>query len=196
MSINESVISEHYEREEKTVSMLKANLGAVILTVPVALICFSFYSFFYGTPNILQNGIFGYYYGLMEVTGYFVVFTVLHELIHGFIWHFYCDGGWKSIRFGFIVRLLTPYCHCKEPLLVRQYRRGTIAPLLLTGILPYIISLLLGSTILMFASLLMIVGAGGDMLILLLLSRAQPDELVQDHPRMCGCILYRLKPAV
>jgi hypothetical protein len=147
----------------------------------------------YGIPNLLKDGLQGYLSGILTLLIGFLILTVLHELVHGFVWHLYCRNRWKSIKFGIEVKLLTPYCHCKELLFVWQYRLGTIAPLLITGILPYIISLILGNFILMAVSLLMIIGAGGDAAILLLLKNAKPYELISDHPKLCGCIVYHEK---
>ena len=46
-------------------------------------------------------------------TAFILMFVgiVVHELIHGLTWACYAKSGWKSISFGVMWKLLTPYCH-------------------------------------------------------------------------------------
>lgn len=46
---------------------------------------------------------------------------VAHEAIHGIFWAAFAKRGFRSIRFGFLWKKLTAYCHCSEPLEVRPY---------------------------------------------------------------------------
>lgn len=193
MIISEAVMEEEYAKEEKTISLGKANLIAVVVMVPVGMVLLVFYYLLYALPDLQKIGVNDYFSSLLMILVGFLFLTVVHEFIHGFVWHFYCKNRWKSIKFGIAVKLLTPYCHCRELLFVWQYRLGTAAPLLLTGILPYLISLICGNFVLMAVSLLMIIGAGGDTAILLLLKNAKPYELISDHPSLCGCIVYHEK---
>jgi hypothetical protein len=57
---------------------------------------------------------------------------ILHEL-HGITWAKYTKDGFKSIRFGVLWKFLTPYCHCKEPL-VKHYIIGGIMPAIVLGL--------------------------------------------------------------
>ena len=54
--------------------------------------------------------------------------VVVHELIHGLVWSFFCKDGLHSIHFGFQLKTLTPYCHCAQPLDKGGYIAGTLAP--------------------------------------------------------------------
>lgn len=191
MVISETLIKEQYTKEDKTISMLKANILAIVIMAPIAIILFFFYTMIRGFPDLLEYGLQGYFNELLMIIIGFLILSVLHELVHGFVWHLYCDKKWKSIQFGIVLKLLTPYCHCKELLNVQQYRLGTIAPLLVTGILPYIISLIFGNFILMAISIFMVIGAGGDVTILLLLMKEKSSAIICDHPSLCGCVLYR-----
>lgn len=185
MIISESDIEEKYRKEDKTISMLKANIYALIM-LPAAAAMFVLYKLVYKSVELINQ-----FSEAVILLGCFLLLIVAHEGVHGFVWHLYCKNRWKSIQFG--VNQLTPYCHCKELLFVRQYRLGTIAPLLVTGILPYILALILGNAFWMIISTFMVIGAGGDMMILLLLRKEKPDTIVCDHPTLCGYILYREK---
>jgi predicted permease len=172
-----------YVFEEKTISALKANAG-VLLLLPLAAVCFVIYGAFHAERDSFNSTIF---------IACAVAIILLHELTHGVVWGLFCEEKWKSIKFGFIVKALTPYCHCKEALTVSQYKLGGIAPLFVAGILPFIVSVIIGNDSLMYASLLSIVASGGDMLVLIMLSKEKGNPYVKDHDSLVGYVVYRAK---
>ena len=118
---------------------------------------------------------------------------IILEGIHGLTWSFFAPGGFKDIEFGFMKQYLTPYCTCGTPLGKGPYIAGALMPLAVLGIVPWIVSLLCGSTLLLYLSLVMILAAGGDMLIVAELLRHRSDaeeQLVCDHPTQAGCVLF------
>jgi len=186
MIISEQSIDEKYIKEDKTISILKANIYAVLIMLPAVAAMIFFYT--------LANNRIDMTARLSETIiffGCFIMLIVLHEWLHGFTAHFYCENKWKSIQFG--VKQLTPYCHCTELLRIWQYRIVAVVPLILTGILPYGVSLICGNPLLMAISIFMVIGAGGDMMILVLLRKETSNMIVCDHPTLCGCTLYREK---
>lgn len=64
--------------------------------------------------------------------------VIVHELIHGLTWSFFTRAGFKSISFGMIWEMMTPYCTCRKPLKKAQYVTGAIMPCLILGIIPCI----------------------------------------------------------
>lgn len=116
--------------------------------------------------------------------------VVVHELIHGIAWSSFAKDGFKSIRFGVLWKSVTPYCHCKEPLLVRQYQIGAAAPGIILGIIPAIIALFTGSLLWLAFGLFFTMAAGGDLMIILMLKNEDLNHLVQDHPSKIGCLVY------
>lgn len=121
----------------------------------------------------------------------FLALIVIHELIHGLFFGMFSRNGFKDIRFGINVKALAPYCNCKEPLKKTHYMIGCFMPCLLLGIIPCIVSLFTHSLFLLEMGVLMILGAGGDLMILqMILSRkAGKDSLYLDHPTEVGCVL-------
>lgn len=87
--------------------------------------------------------------------------------------------------------MLTPYCHCKEPLNVRQYIIGAIAPAILLGIVPSIVAIMIGNPGLLLFGMFFTIAAAGDILIINLLRKENSSDLVQDHPSEAGCYIYR-----
>ena len=41
---------------------------------------------------------------------------VAHEAIHGLSWAYFSGRPLSAVKFGFQVKTLTPYAHCKEPI--------------------------------------------------------------------------------
>jgi len=136
------------------------------------------------TPANLVIGFTAYFFLL-------IAGTILHELIHGITWSRYTDRGFKSIKFGILWKMLTPYCHCQEPLTVRQYIAGAIMPALILGIMPALASILTGSLGLLVFGIFFTMAAGGDFMIINLLRKENKNNLVEDHPSEAGCFIYR-----
>ena len=72
----------------------------------------------------------------------------------------------------------------------RAYVVGALMPLMLLGVLPFIVSLFSGSVALMFFGATMIGTAMGDVLIVWAIRKESPDTMVYDHPTEPGCVLY------
>ena len=115
----------------------------------------------------------------------------VHELIHGIAWAIFAKNGFKSMKFGVMWKLLTPYCHCKDALKVKEYIFGAIAPAILLGILPAIVAIFNGSISLLIFGMFFTMAACGDFLIINLIRKENWDDLVEDHPTEAGCYIYR-----
>ena len=113
--------------------------------------------------------------------------TLFHELLHAIGWTFFGRQPWSAIHFGVFWKALTPYTHLKVPIEVNAYRLGGLLPGLVTGVLPYLVSLWLGSAAWLWFGLMMTAAASGDLLVLWLLRRLPAGTLVQDHPSRVGC---------
>ena len=123
----------------------------------------------------------------------FFAFIVVHELIHGITWSLFAKNGWRSIKFGFIWKYLTPYCHCSEPMKKREVIIGGLMPTVVLGIIPAIIAIISGSAWLMLTAVLMIYGGGGDILMaykLLCYKSESDDVLFMDHPYEIGTAVF------
>jgi hypothetical protein len=177
-----------YRKCDLTVGIVRANVLTIVMAVPICAVAV----FLFRRLNP-DSG-----YGLsgtqliLWLVG-MLALTVVHEGIHGLTWSFFAPGGFKDIEFGFMKQYLTPYCTCGMPLKKRPYIAGALMPLVVLGIVPWIVSLLCGSTLLLYLSLVMILGAGGDMLIVFELLRhrsSAAEQLVCDHPTQAGCVLF------
>ncbi|MDR2474615.1 MAG: DUF3267 domain-containing protein [Bacteroidales bacterium] len=180
-----------YSKEKKTADIAKANLFGVLLCIPVGVL--------YGVPyyfvwrNEPAVPIFEEFFDASAFIYVVVLLAgiVLHELIHGCCWALFVKNGFKSIQFGVLWKMLTPYCHCKEPLPLMPYVFGLIMPAVVLGFVPAIVSVCIGSRGLLILGGLFTVAAAGDFLIFNLLRRESRACWVEDHPSEVGCYVYR-----
>jgi hypothetical protein len=117
-----------------------------------------------------------------------VLGIVVHELIHGFAWAWAARKPLSAIRFGVNWKALAPHAQCTVPLPASAYRLGAAAPGLLLGIVPALAGTLTGVGGVAAFGWLMVLGAGGDIVVLWLIRSVPPASLVQDHPSRAGCI--------
>ena len=182
------VLAQGYEEKDLTISVLRANVMAFVLGLPIIILLLILFIY----KN--QSGLYTFsFYGPVVFLVVFAVLVVVHELIHGLFWAIYAKHHLKSIEFGFIVSSLTPYCCCKEMLTKSQYIIGGIMPTVILGIIPAIISIFTGSIFWFAMGELMILSGGGDMTILLKLLRYKSNKkeiLYMDHPYECGLVVF------
>ena len=180
----ERLEGEGYKKTELTVGIVKANIFAIAQAIPVYVL--GYLLFFLRTEK-------GIGFNIIVFVAVYIILIVVHELIHGITWSIFCKNGFHDIEFGFMKEYLTPYCTCCTPLNKGSYIIGTLMPLIILGIIPTIIALGVDSFLLLNIGLLMIVSAGGDILIVwkLLTYRSRyRDILYYDHPTQAGGVIF------
>ena len=169
--------------------MLVASMFSVAIFVVVVAVLLLPYSFLYGMDGFDAIRDASLFLELLVL----IVGVVAHEFIHGICWSQCVDGGWKTIKFGVMWKSLSPYCHCSEPMKVRNYRFGALAPLFVVGWLPDIIALIIGNLPLLIFGMLFTAGAAGDIMVVWTLRHEKADTYVLDHHSEAGCWVYREK---
>jgi hypothetical protein len=86
------------------------------------------------------------------------------------------------------MEVLTPYCHCKEPLKVKHYKIGGAMPLIILGIIPSLIGISIGHGGILSFGLFFSWAAGGDIIALYMLRNLDNSIYVSDHPDKMGFI--------
>jgi hypothetical protein len=194
------MIQDKYSKDLLTFDLAKLNRYGFLAFIPINLIYVLPYYLFWvfsieGFKNLgLGKELVDYAFGY----SFFIVFIMLlgiiiHELIHGITFSFFTKTGFKAIKFGVIWKMLTPYCHCTEPLLVKHYRIGGIMPAIILGFLPFIYSLLFGNIFCLIFAIFFTMAAIGDFYIIYLLRNENKNSMVLDHPSEVGCYIYRKK---
>jgi hypothetical protein len=119
--------------------------------------------------------------------GLMLLLIVAHEGVHAIGWKFAGGLAWSQLKFGIMWKTLSPYCHAQAPMTAAAYRIGALLPLVITGILPWLIGLLRADAGLTFIGAVMISAAIGDLMVVWIIRRVNPAALVLDHPANAGC---------
>ena len=188
-----------FKEEKLTINLIWANIFGVLIVIPILLVFGLPYVLIWSSQfepdniklllsSIKPDFIFG-----QTITVFVILLggIVLHEIIHGITWSKFTENGFKSIRFGVLWKMITPYCHCKEHLKVKHYILGAIMPSLILGVIPCVIAILIGNFGLLIFGIFFTMAAAGDFLIINLLRKENKDDLVLDHPSEAGCYIYR-----
>ncbi len=176
------------ERTEIVISPLKANLLAFVYVLPVSAFFVWLFIRYFGKTRFMTNAI--------DKNGVFfmVIFIgiFLHELLHGIGWGLFTKNGFKSIKFGFSFKILSPYSHCEEVLDYWKFIFGVTLPAIILGILPIVLSFLFVKSNLLIYGIIFLFGAGGDLVVFFNILK-YPSENVKiiDHPSKIGCILIK-----
>jgi len=90
-------------------------------------------------------------------------------------------------------KLFSPYCHCIEILKINHYRLAAIMPTIILGIIPVIISILIGHFLVFIFGTVFIATGSGDILMLLKMKNFKNNVLIYDLPDEAGFIVYKPK---
>jgi hypothetical protein len=174
-------------KRDLSVSMVHANIVAVFIMVPIVILQFIFFNMLYGTEKmeftlILLN--------LLLFLAIVIASIVAHEFIHGLTWMVFGKKSFSTVKLGIQWKTLTPFAHLKEPIEINAYRIGGFMPGFILGIMPFILSLVLGNGYLLWFGVIHTAAASGDWLILWLLRSVKSGILVEDHPSRAGCYVH------
>ena len=171
---------------KRTFKMGKANLMALLFGIPLIGILALPYCIVYGFESINQVRLF---FNFNTFIPAIVIGIFIHEAIHGFTWSIAAKIPISDIKFGFQIKTITPYAHCKVPINIVAYRIGTIMPFLILGLLPYLYALATKNPIVLGFSLFFSFVAIGDLMILWITRDIPANKKVQDHPTEGGVIM-------
>jgi hypothetical protein len=180
-----------YNKKDLSISLAASNLYSIPLIIIPFIIFGVPYYLIWGEENLRANRIDAISLAVIIIV--FICGAVIHELIHGVYWVKLGRKDWSTIKFGFNLKTLTPFVHCLEPINARAYRLGTAAPGFILGIMPSILSIILGNVWIFWFGMLFTIAAGGDFLILWTLRKVGSYTLVEDHPARAGCFIYENK---
>jgi hypothetical protein len=123
---------------------------------------------------------------LFILAGGLIFCFFLHELIHGIFFAKFVKGGFKSIKFGFLWKNLTPYCHCKEAVSVKNYRIAALMPTVILGFIPVVVGFVMNNFTVLFIGSTMIIGGIGDFIAIWMCRDLNKNSMIMDHPDKLG----------
>lgn len=181
------------ERKE-TISPLIANLLSFVLFLAAAIVCGGLFVLaLYLNDSLNMEFIISNFHPTINPLWFAVIVIVgllVHELIHGIAWAIFAKNGFKSISFGANWRQMILYCHCSEPLKVRHYAIGALAPLVILGIIPAIVGIIILNPYWLLFGILFIASAIGDIMVAWKLRKENPENTILDHPTEPGYLVY------
>ena len=190
------IFTENYTKEKKTFDITKANIYVMLMMIPLTIVYVLPYFLIWGDGlskesmvSFLDQSFFPS--NRIIAIAAVIIGIIIHELIHGITWAKYTEKGFKSIKFGVMWKMLTPYCHCKEPLKIKHYILGASMPGIILGIIPSIYAIATGNIALLAFGWFFTLSAGGDFIMIMLLKNENSNDFVQDHPTEMGCYIYR-----
>jgi len=170
------------KKRDLSISMLRANVIPVLFGIPIAIVQVYLFTTLHGA---LQGRV--EWLDVLLVIAVLLVSIVVHELIHGITWRLVAKRSPATITYGVHWKTMTPYAHISGPMEVNAYRLGGLMPGLVLGIMPYMLSLVLGNGSLLWFGVIHTFAAGGDGLILWSLRSLKQGTMVEDHPSRAGC---------
>jgi hypothetical protein len=168
-------------QHDRSVSMLRANLVALGIGIPIAMVQLSLFVVLHGALQVSVTPP-----GALWFLAVLLVSVVAHELIHGLTWQLASRSAATRVTYGVQWKTLTPYAHLEGPIAVGAYRLGGLMPGLVLGLIPYALSLIMNNGSLLLFGVIHTFAAGGDWLVLWLLRGIRPETLVEDHPSRVG----------
>ena len=185
--VGDALVAQGDRRTDLRINMVTANVVSIVGAVALLALCIVAFSFIHPEVDLASG------YSLIVLLAAFVVLIVVHELIHGLTWSRFTPNGFKDVEFGVMWNALAPYCACNAPLKKGPYILGAMMPLVTLGIIPLIVAFCIGSVPLLYIGALMVVGATGDILIVLKLldhKSTATDVLLYDHPTEGGSVIF------
>lgn len=133
--------------------------------------------------TVLKNtNIVIHWYDFVIILVAYFLLIVAHEGLHALAM-LIAGVPRKNIRFGVIAKQGMAYCTCDVPLTADKYMFVLMLPLIVTGILPWILSTVFLNVIYTCMFIGMIAGGAGDVSMMLKLAKYPSSQLVLDHPK-------------
>lgn len=110
---------------------------------------------------------------------------IIHEMIHGLFMLLFSKRR-DAIKFGFHKDIFVPFAHCKVPLVSGQMFIVAIAPWIILGLIPFILSLINGNLIFWFVGFSMTLAAIGDFIYAFLILKTGFNIKIIDHDKEIG----------
>lgn len=179
---------EGYNKKDKTISVSKICKKGFFTILPAFVIGIVLYYIIHGWYDWSKQPWTDYFINL----AIFVVGFVIHEGIHYVLSYVYSDKDKSSIVFGTDSNYLKTYCYTTKALTIKQYRTLLLLPLLITGLLPYLIGIIIGSFHMVIASSCLIGMCGVDVSLLLMFRKEKSNSYIvqEDREDIYGGVVY------
>lgn len=121
------------------------------------------------------------YFDIMIMIAVYLVGLVCHEGLHALGAMLFAKKTPADISFGANLKQGMLYCHVKTPMKNASYQALLLLPVIVTGIIPLIISVVFGNIFLVVAFSLLTSGGAGDIIMFSSLLKHDKKQLILDH---------------
>lgn len=182
------------KEKKETISLGMANLLSIVLLFVATIVCGGLFVIaLYLNDSLNMEFIISNFHPTINPLWFAVIIIVgllVHELIHGVVAAIFAKNGFKSIHFGAHWKQMALFCSCSDPLKVRQYIVGALAPLVILGIIPAIVGIIILNPYWLFFGILFITSATGDIMIVWKLRNENPENTLIELPSGIGYVVY------
>lgn len=180
----------NYNIKEYSVTPKKYGLICFAVLLPYYIFCVVIYLLLWDYANIFATVFKATF--LLEffvlILGVVVVIGIA-LIIKAVLLAAFSGGKSDSLKFKMIQEVQKPHCYSSEPIKIGQYRICLLAYIFIAAILPYIISLIIGDFMFVFASFFSSYWAGGDISLLISLMGKDGGDYIIDFENV---MLYRI----
>ncbi|MCX9154985.1 DUF3267 domain-containing protein [Niveibacterium sp. 24ML] len=177
----------HGRMEDRSVSMLRANVSSAPIAIFVAAVGDWAYKTLWGGGVV--KAVFDI--PVLQLIPILLVLTVVHEAVHALTWKALSAHHREThVRFGINWRYLAPYAHPVGRLPAWINLAGGLAPALLLGIGPFVWATSNSEPLVAGIALLMVAGSAGDFMIAWQLIGVPMRTPVEDRPDRVGVIIH------
>lgn len=121
------------------------------------------------------------YFDILIIIGIYAVGLVCHEGLHALGAIIFAGKKPKDISFGVIIKQMMLYCHVKTPMKLSAYCGLLLLPVIITGVIPLVISIFCGNIFLVLVFSLLVSGGAGDAIMFCSLLKQDKNALILDH---------------
>ena len=121
------------------------------------------------------------YWDAILAVGVVAVGVVVHELLHALCAILFGKAKKQDIKFGCSVKQGLFYCYCQKDVTRNAYLLMLVLPVVLTGIIPLVISVFFGGLPLLAAFSLLTVGGIGDIAMFIRTLTVDKKAMIRDH---------------
>jgi hypothetical protein len=178
---------EPVERNDYSISLARANVLGIPLFLVLAAAVVVPYGVVWGWVKLFLA--FNEFMNVQRFLPAIVAGTILHEGLHGAGWAFFGRLPFRTIRYGFNWRTVTPFAHCPVALPASAYRAGTALPGIALGLFPALAAVVTGNGFMIIFAAFFLGAASGDLLCLWIMRPIPASTPVRDHPTRAGCLV-------
>jgi len=172
---------EKMQDEKIIMSSKKVNVLALLFSLGMLVICLPLFYVLYGKES-LNTQMYPFLFKIIVL----ILGIFIHEGIHGLFFSIYNADGFKGIKFGFSLKKMVAYCHCKNAIKIYQTQIVLIMPFIILGVLPLVIGFIFNNFFWVIFGIVYCAASIGDLLIFFKLIRKNRNLFFKDSTTYCG----------